>query len=816
MSKAGFPFLLFIFSLVSGFGSLIAQAPGKEKEKAPAGTKATQPLSPEASPSASAPADSSIGALPDTQVIRANELKELPHGNHVSSILEFMYQPAILANPDTGGFSRIENTQISMLGESYKWQRWYFNGANIAHPGKPGEPFVYLPIGILSEIALEKYAVGNTAKNGIHMNALKRDAAIPMAVLSSPFGIGGPSFIPRAAADREPASDWGAPVTSRGFLGGSTEGHGLYAFQKGYVFADAYLARRNFLNLSSAENAGEGTLMAAYHPGWQQGDALSFTVQARSRANLGAEYFFREAQTLKAGQYSALMNYNFSHGNAEGALALGYAYRQTSLNASDLTRSLTESLIQAPVILPETAHTMFIDASGFKKLAMDIAQIEYGINSRAEFERRSQTAPSNRLNETLNNAALAATIYDGASAEANYLLRWQPFVRAIRKKARSEISVGANAHVDWGFTDAGTKLGFVHPAGHLKAQTYLGGTGFFLGGGVLHDTLGFTLQEVSYLNPDSLSGMRYNWTDTNGNGAPDSSELLQGMRTGGKYHSKQGNLQAPQKEELNLNFGYSGWKNWLLQFNLNGRIYRKLFEVRYADGTSPVFTPSIAGVSTPVYDRTSAGGEVLELRNAEKDAYYAHFEITLAKAPSTGDWIFKGSIGAYYGAGYAPQGLGMFYNDVGAYNESTADPNFRENRFGRLDNDRGYMGKIIFGRRFAKLLTITNVLRYRDGVPMAGSKVVTGLTQGPILVPTEERGGGLTGIGRHTYIFAWDLRIRYDAVLFGNAAWAFLDIYNLLNSRTELAEYTLAGTAFRDPVEQGTQRTMRLGFGMNF
>lgn len=111
---------------------------------------------------------------------------------------------------------------------------------------------------------------------------------------------------------------------------------------------------------------------------------------------------------------------------------------------------------------------------------------------------------------------------------------------------------------------------------------------------------------------------------------------------------------------------------------------------------------------------------------------------------------------------------------------------------------------------------MTNVLRYRDGEAMAGYQVVTGLAQGPIIVPTEERGGGLSGVGRHTYSFAWDLRLRYDAVLFGNKAWAFLDVYNLLNSRTELAEYPMVGTAYRDPVEQGIQRSMRLGFGMNF
>ncbi len=773
-------------------------------------------------PDKSAPVTPTEGsALPKSWSLTKAEVKDLPNGNHAASLLEFMFQPAVLANTDTGGFARAENVQISMLGESYKWQRWYFGGANISNPGKPGEPLLYLPIGILDSLMAEKYLSANTEKNGIHLNPLKVSEATNSVQFSMPIPLGGPSFIPRAAADREPASDWGAPTTARGFAAGSFEGNALISLggkdqRTGFLFADGYLARRNFNNLGTPETAGEGTVLAGLNPSWLPNDSLHFALQARSRTNLGAEYFFKESQTLKSGQYSLLAQYNFSSPKAEGALAWGYAYRQTDLNSNALTRSVTDTPYQAPAFLPDNVHTMFIDGSGFKKIPWDLIPIEYGINSRVEFEHRRQRPPADQLTETLNNSALAATLYDGASSEANYLMRWQPFLRAVKKSARSEFSAGVNGHIDWGFTDAGTKLGFVHPAGNLRGQTYLGGSNFFLGGGVLHDTLGFTLQEVSYLNSDSLSGKRYNWADANGNGVVDTGELSQGTQTGGKYHRIGGNLQAPQKEELNLNFGYTGWQHWLLQLNFNGRIYRKLFEVRYADGSSPAFTSSTAGGSVAVYNKTGTGSELYELRNSDKDAYYAHIEITIAKAPSSGDWIFRGSIGGYYGAGYSPQGLNAFYNDTGAYNEGTADPNFRETRFGRLDNDRGYLGKIIFGRRFAKVFTVSNVLRYRDGQAMAGYQVVTGLAQGPILVPTEERGGGLSGVGRHTYSLAWDLRLRYDAVLFGNTAWAFLDIYNLLNSRTELAEYVMVGTAYRDPVEQGIQRTMRLGLGMNF
>ncbi len=750
-----------------------------------------------------------------------DEIALMPNGGHVASLLEFFYQPAVMANTDTGGFSRPENVQVSMLGESYKWQRWYFGGADISNPSNPGEPLLYLPLQTLSAVSAEKYAVSSTQKNGIHMQPLAAAEVASEVAIGVPVQIGGFAVIPRAVADREPASDWGAPEKARGYEAGSFEGRATYAFKTpgntpATLYADGYRKSRHFNNLASPETAGEFTLIGAFSPGYSAGDQLHASLQYRGRSNLGAEYWFAESQTLKSDQLSGLVNYRFATAKAEGTLALGYASRVMQLNSGALQRSAVDSLIQAPAILPGKTHTMFFDASGFKKNPGETYDLEYGINSRMEFEYRKTTAPSNRLSESLYDAPLAVTQYESASAEANYLMRWQPFVRAVKRRAQSEFVASANAHVDWGFTDAGSKLGFVHPAALLSGKTWLGSSGYFFSGGLQHDTLGFTLQEVSYLNRDGLSGTRYNWSDTNGNGLAESGELSGASRTGGNYRKGANGLEAPQKEELNLSFGYGGWKGWLLEFNFNGRMYRKLFEVRYADGTSPAFAASSAGGTVPVYDKSASGNEIYELRNAEKDAYYAHAEITLAQSDKRSDWIFRASVGGYYGAGYAPQGMGAFYNDVGAYNESTSDPNFRENRFGRLDNDRGYIGKIQFGRRFAKAFAVTNVLRYRDGEALAGYRLVTGLSQGPILAPFEERGGGLTGVGRYTYSLAWDLRLRYDTMFAGNPAWAFLDIYNLVNSRTELTEYPLEGTAFRDPVEQGIARTMRLGLGMNF
>ncbi|MBS0619030.1 MAG: hypothetical protein JSR44_12630 [Spirochaetes bacterium] len=765
-------------------------------------------------------------AQPTTEFPKAwsmtkDDIAALPDGNHVASLLEFMFQPAVMTNVDTGGFSRPEDVKIAMFGESTTWQRWYFGGANISNPGRPGEPLLYIPVGVLAEVGAEKYGVSNTEKNGIHMQALAANNATDSIELSPPSQIGGPAIIPRAVADREPASDWGAPTSSRAFQAPSFEGHALKTFRlqngkNGFLFADGYLMQRSFNNLSTPESTGAFTLMSGFNPNFLPNDALNFAVQGRMRSNLGAEYYFAENQTLKSDQYSSLAQYNFSSEKADGALAVGYAYRNTSLNSSTLSRSATDALYQAPAFIPEKSHTLFFDGEGFKKIPWDKVKLEYGINSRFEMQNRAQNAPGNELVQTLLSVPQSATLYSGPSNETNYLLRWQPFIRAKQEYARAEWGASLNAHADWGFTDAGSKLGFITPAAKLHGKSYLGSSAFFVGGDVLHDTLGFTLQDVSFLNKDSLSGTAYNWTDTNGNGIPDANELSQGSRTGGAYHSAQSGLQAPQKEELNLTTGYTGFAGWLLQLNFNGRLYRKLLAVRYADGTSPTFTPSAASSIVQTYDKTGTGNEGYELYNSDQNAYYAHAEVTLAKLPKQSEWIFRASIGAYYATGYAPQGIGAFNNDIGVYNENNADPNFRENQFGRLDNDRGYMGKVIFGRRFFRALMISNVLRYRDGEAMASFQTVTGLAQGPIIMPTDLRGGGLTGVGRFTYSLAWDLRIRYDSVLWGNKAWAFIDIYNLLNSRTELFENPLVGTQYRNPIEQGMARSMRLGMGMNF
>ncbi|MCS6972547.1 MAG: hypothetical protein NZL89_05935, partial [Leptospiraceae bacterium] len=176
----------------------------------------------------------------------------LPNGNHVAGLLEFYLPPAVLANPDTAGFARAESVQLSLFGESYKWQRWLWQGSDITHPSRPGEPLLYLPLSLLHTVEAHKYAVLVAERNGIHLSTY--DFSRKEGAMSFPVEIGGMPFLPRRTLDREPASEWGAPERSRGFAAGSAEAYAAIPWledpTKGFLFADAFYARRFFNTLA--------------------------------------------------------------------------------------------------------------------------------------------------------------------------------------------------------------------------------------------------------------------------------------------------------------------------------------------------------------------------------------------------------------------------------------------------------------------------------------------------------------------------------------------------------------------------------------
>src|SRR5207249_3563514 len=101
--------------------------------------------------------------------------------------------------------------------------------------------------------------------------------------------------------------------------------------------------------------------------------------------------------------------------------------------------------------------------------------------------------------------------------------------------------------------------------------------------------------------------------------------------------------------------------------------------------------------------------------------------------------------------------------------------------------------------------------RYQDGQPFARLVIVPDLVQGPDVVRAVPN-------GKHRFTFTETVDLRLDRALsIGRArARVSLDVFNLLDSRLELSEDVVWGTAFRTPQTLQPPRSARVGLRIFF
>ena len=171
---------------------------------------------------------------------------------------------------------------------------------------------------------------------------------------------------------------------------------------------------------------------------------------------------------------------------------------------------------------------------------------------------------------------------------------------------------------------------------------------------------------------------------------------------------------------------------------------------------------------------------------------------------------------------YGPTNPGdTFYeNDPGVIGALFLDPNTGIHATGRIFVDRALVGKIQASYRLPSAwggIELTSVADYTDGLAFARRLLVTGLSQGPLLVATTVRGSPEGG-NRAQYATNWNLRIsrQFDLPVGRLALWA--DVLNVINAGQRLQEDDFSGPSFnlRLPVSIQPPRSVRLGFRYGF
>lgn len=342
---------------------------------------------------------------------------------------------------------------------------------------------------------------------------------------------------------------------------------------------------------------------------------------------------------------------------------------------------------------------------------------------------------------------------------------------------------------------------------------------------------------LDYANPNSLGGSVYQWIDRNGDGWFQPAErgaLL--LRFGGPYSFISPSLHRPYADEFDAGAQFLAARNTVASVQLFRRDEKhRIAAIDSGLGASPsAFTP--VRVLDPGPDGIPGTFDDQHLTVYQQDpASLGKDAYVLTNAPGLRDlnigivaeigtkWrglVLDAAFTAEKAWGPTNPGNAVFENDPGVIGTLFIDPNSTNGVLARSYVDRAYLGKLqatyqlpsAWGR-----LELTSIANYLDGLPFARELLISGLAQGPFLVPTTVRGSPQGG-NRAQYLFNWNLGVEREFRLRPGRLALFAEILNVTNSDQEIHQSDLTGPAFnsRLPVAIQPARSLRLGVTYSF
>jgi len=150
-------------------------------------------------------------------------------------------------------------------------------------------------------------------------------------------------------------------------------------------------------------------------------------------------------------------------------------------------------------------------------------------------------------------------------------------------------------------------------------------------------------------------------------------------------------------------------------------------------------------------------------------------------------------------------------NDHGIIGEVFADPNAAINARGRPFTERGYTIKTAGTYRFSDTVRLGVTARYQDGQHFARLVIVPDLNQG-----VEAIRAFVNGKTRFTYTLTVDARLQKAFDVRGHHLTGVFDVFNLLNTGTEIEEVAVTGPLSRSTSAVQPPRSIHIGVKMTF
>jgi hypothetical protein len=549
--------------------------------------------------------------------------------------------------------------------------------------------------------------------------------------------------------------------------------------------------------------------------------------------------------------------HRFSEDRRLGVLQMRYGYSTAHIDADPPPGALGESTVDLVTGAVSGGSPMFTRSirtrQGVEGTWQPAAlttlesrhQILVGAGWKTSSPRNRITIPNNVNLITVNGAPAEVVEFRTPDDSRSIIRSFESYAADhVRLAARLSLDLGILADLSRGSIPAQGNSQFVNPqlsvaqADLIAWNSFSPRAGFawqlphierlVLRGGYFRLYSPLAGRYLDFGNPNSLNGSVYQWVDRNSDGQFEPGEegaLL--TRFGGAYSSISPSLRRPYADEFNLGAEFTLAPGTFAGIHLFRRDDKQRIAAIDTGVPASAYTPvtiidpgpdDIIGTFDDrplvIFDQNPATlGQDRYLLTNPADL---RTESTGFVAQVGSQWrtlLVHLSFAAEKTYGPANPGNAVFENDPGVVGALYMDPNTTVYAPDRSFTDRAYVGKMQASYRAPSAwggIEFGSTVTYMDGLLFRRQLLITGLNQGPFLLPV--------GDNRAQYAADWNLRILRAFRLPHGKIQAAADIFNVINAGRKIQENDISGIAFnlRLPTAIQEPRQVRLQLRYEF
>ncbi len=774
----------------------------------------------------------------------------------IESLFDFYYEPVVNQLLSTGDFSFADNYVFSFLGNSWLWNKYYYNDIAINDVFFSGQTYHKIP------------ALGNS----LTLNALKGTLAQKAErkknfsyLQTTVGGLGGPIPFYKVFTDdytKETPAFIGDPPeeTKNVNVGGQVYQRlitPLKIGEKDYILLnDVFLnvQNRDFLFFDYGGFAGTfnetvANLTSINEFIFPDGtSSLGLLLTYDHRDHLFAEFYFNPENTANYDEFALTMYYKNNnllkqnHGLTIATKDIEQNSDVSYYNIYNVTGEGIDPFYPSITTVELNQNSSF--SYGFAAVEQDFFTIKGILNNSF-----LATLPK-------NNNSISATFFRTEAGDNNrslyvgeseheethsFLIENQLSVQ-INKIKKPGFHVEGEAGLDLdGFAVVSEEgLARVSPFFNI-GMNILNNNTHFLRIEIGRENIPFDSGYTTFLADGYQTTRNYLWDDNNDNFIYESSERSATLHStsGGAYHDIKSSFKQPHYYYIDVPYTFNiDLKNNVVPFfsistSLHYRIFKNQVWVAAVGNENYCKTIDekpvcFSNYGEKNYTITNLPKEYFPSSNRNWFNNGPMYLGAIVKLALQGSFFYTSlSFNAFLVNGITTLGNGARHNSLGIINENLADPNQVYKNVGRLDTDRAYMGKWLVNIWPTPFMAITTTLRYQDGQPIG--KWGYYLSDDPnnrnvALLRENVSGDNILLYGgefgtREDALWIFDLKFTFlFSILTKHDFTLFLNFYNLLDIGRSLLEYSTfkPGGADREVLETQIPRGIHLGIKFEY